>query len=403
MNDIQHKLFDLLRDLDGICSREGIRYYLCEETALAAYVKGGFFNSCLQASVAMAPKDVLRFIEAVSKEKRPDRITDSMFSNNKYPDFTVRYGDPNSLMLKLPLHETPEKPMVAVTIHMIRYQPKRLVGIGNYIKKFWKACCKPAATVGGTLHHTAVAICNGIQHIGGTAFSRMLFKLWATMHQNRKGVKRSAINSDLFHYSSKLSASESKICFEGKEFSTFANLPAYLEETYGENYKTKTPSYIIPAPNLLISANISWETYQKRLHEEMDVAALELQQEVYNKLQRKVSVYNRKIDHYYAVVARTEKRFAMYEKYMPMKEQLLQLDKEGRYDELNDLLKPYRSALRACYKKKLGLCFDKDIFEITMKLLQKEGRTAYAAKLRALVPEEHWKPMVITNHKGEPV
>jgi hypothetical protein len=38
-----------------------------------------------------------------------------------------------------------------------------------------------------------------------------------------------------------------------------------------------------------------------------------------------------------------------------------------------------------------------------MNILAREGRTVYAARLRALVPEEHWKPTVITNNKGEPV
>ena len=200
MNDIQQKLFDLLTDLDDICTREGIRYYLCEETALAAQVRGNFFKSCLQASVAMTPQDALRFAAAVKKAKRPDRAADSMLNNKHYPNFTMLYSDPNTMMIRLPLHKEAKKPCVGVTIQMIRHQPKRFGAIGNYITKFWKVCCKPAATVGGTFRHTVVAICNGMQRIFGTLLSGTLFRLWGAMYGAGNHSKRISICSDTFQY-----------------------------------------------------------------------------------------------------------------------------------------------------------------------------------------------------------
>lgn len=403
MNDIQQKLFDLLTDLDDICTREGIRYYLCEETALAAQVRGNFFKSCLQASVAMTPQDALRFAAAVKKAKRPDRATDSMLNNKHYPNFTMLYSDPNTMMIRLPLHKEAKKPCVGVTIQMIRHQPKRFGAIGNYITKFWKVCCKPAATVGGTFHHTVVAICNGMQRIFGTLLSGTLFRLWGAMYGAGNHSKRISICSDTFQYPAGLVSSTSKVSFEGREFTTFGNIAQYLTVRYGEQYATKTPKFTTASPTLLASANISYDTYVQRLNKEMDMDAVNRTQDEYNKLQKTISSYNRKIERYYAIVARTEKRFALYEQYMPMKEELLKLDQEGRYEELNELLHPYCSALHTFYKKKLGLCFDKEIFDITMNVLEREGRTVYAAKLRAMVPDAHWKPMVITNYKGEPV
>ena len=120
-------------------------------------------------------------------------------------------------------------------------------------------------------------------------------------------------------------------------------------------------------------------------------------------IQAKVSYYNNKINAYYAVVDRTQRRYAMHQMYMPMKEHLLELHRTQQWEELNELLKPYRSALWACYKKGLGLCFDKDIFEMTMEILLREGSKTYVRKLRAMVPESHWEPMVITDYKGEPI
>ena len=122
MTDIQQKLLTLLTDLDAVCQREGIRYYLCQETALGAYRNQAFFPSCCEASVAMHVEDALRFIKAVRKENRPDRVVDSMYNNKNYPDFTVRYGDADTLMMQLPYNEASVVPAIAVTIHMIRYK-----------------------------------------------------------------------------------------------------------------------------------------------------------------------------------------------------------------------------------------------------------------------------------------
>jgi hypothetical protein len=133
----------------------------------------------------------------------------------------------------------------------------------------------------------------------------------------------------------------------------------------------------------------------------VDFEAIEQNKKICSKLEKTVSEYNRRIGKYYAIVERTEKRFAMYEKYIPMKDTLVQLQREERYEELKEILEPYFEALEACAKKGLGLCFDKEIFEMAMNILEKEDQAAYAKKLRAMVPESHWEPMVVTDYKGE--
>jgi hypothetical protein len=162
------------------------------------------------------------------------------------------------------------------------------------------------------------------------------------------------------------------------------------------------PKYPVPTASLMISSHIPYQKYMEKAKAMgVDFDAIFRNKKECSKLEKKVGEYNKKITKYYAVVDRTEKRFAMYEKYMPMKKLLTKLYKEERFEELNELLKPYRSALWTCYKKGLGLCFDKDIFEMTMHILSMEGSDAYVKKLRDMVPESHWEPMTVTDYKGE--
>lgn len=403
MTDVQQKLLTLLTDLDAVCQREGIQYYLCKETALSAYTKEGFFPSCCEANVAMTTADALRFIKAVNKENRADRSIDSMYSNKNYPDFTLRYGDTNTLMMMLPFNNASYLPNIAVTIHMIRFKSGKAVKVYRHTRTLWKACVRPTVTVAGFGRRAAVIACHVVKNIlGGRLFSRALFKLWVNLHRN-KNDQNVSICAGRYTFPNALLDAVSTVTLEGCTFPTFADPETYFLKEYGKNWQTCKPEYLVASSSLLVSANVSYREYILRAKDQINYKAIQKQKIKLDLIQAKVSLYNHKINGYYAIVDRTQRRFAMYEKYMPMKEQLVQLHKEERWDELNELLKPYRSALWACYKKKLGLCFDKDIFEMTMDILLREGSKTYVRKLRAMVPEEHWKPIVITDYKGEPV
>lgn len=403
MTEVQEKLLELLTDIDDICNREDIKYYLCLETAHAALVKKVFHSKCCQASVAMTPDDALKFVAAVKRENRADRITDSMLNNKNYPDFTVRYGDPNTMMIQLPYNPVGVVPCIAVTIHMIRYKPKFSRKFYKRSKKFWKACRKPISSYSGFTARLAATACHVIKKIFGEAnISRWLFKKWCAIFSANKKAKAISVCAGKYVYDPVLLEYEDTVQLEDKEFRVFGYVDAYLRTAYGSTFRKTTPKYTKPSSTLLISKYVPYKEYLKRAKEmDLDFAAIRRNKKKYDKLRATVAADNKKIDQYYAIVDRTEKRFAMYEKYMPMKKLLMQLHEEERYKELNELLKPYRSALWACYKKNLALCFDKDIFEITMNILRREGSYTYVKKLRKMVPEHHWEPMVVTDYKGE--
>lgn len=405
MTDVQKKLLELLCDLDAICTRENIRYYLCSETAYAAFVNQAFPTGMIEASVAMLPHDALKFIAAVKKENRPDRVLDSMYSNKDYPDFTMRYGNTDTLLLKLPFAGNGAVPCIAVTIHMIRYKPKHLVRLYGYMTKFWKACTAKPEGFSRPAVRTAVKACHIVRDVlGGKYFSRALFKVWCAMFSTNKKAKKISVCAGKYVYPAEILKETDLFKFEDHTFPSFAYIDTYLKTAYTSDFATNPPKFLKASSSVLVSAHVSYQKYLARAQElGVDFDQIKRNKVLCDAQQRKVSAYNKKITKYYDIVARTEKRFALYEQYMPMKEHLKALYEQECYDELNTLLHPYRSALWTFYQKGLGLCFDKEIFDITMDIIQKEGSYTYARKLRAMVPAQHWEPMVITNFKGEPV
>ena len=404
MTDTQKKLLELLTDIDSICKRENIKYYLCDETAHSAVLTQHFYHNCCCANIAMTTDHALKFVNAVKKENRADRFADSMLSNKTYPDFTVSYGDPNTIMMDLPYTEEGKLPCIAVTIHMIRFKPKSFGRYYKLSKRFWEISQMKANEYSRFSKKAVVFGCSTARKLFGELnMSRFLFKSWCSFFAKNKKSKKISIGAGKYIFDAKLLAQDAAVALEGMEFPVFHQVEDYLNTKYKcVDFREIKPKYQVPSVTLMVSSHIPYLEYLKKAKEKgVDFDAIMKNQKTCAKLGKTVGEYNKKITKYYAIVDRTEKRFAMYEKYMPMKKLLMKLFDEKRYEELNELLKPYRSALWACYKKGLGLCFDKEIFEITMHLLSMEDQDNYVAKLRTMVPESHWEPMVVTDYKGE--
>lgn len=86
---------------------------------------------------------------------------------------------------------------------------------------------------------------------------------------------------------------------------------------------------------------------------------------------------------------------------MPQKDKIIKLYNNEDYDTLKQILERYITCLNKNYKRGLGLCFDKEIFDVTMELYKRNGETGKADKLRRMVPDCHWEPVKIKNYRGE--
>ncbi len=404
MRDVQEKLLELLTDIDGICKRENIKYYLCEETAHGAIMEHSMYDKCYQANIAMTTDDVRKFMKVVKNENRADRVVDSMMSNKDYPEFTVRYGDPNTMVLELPYTEKGKIPCIAVTIHMIRFKPRRMKKYYRFSSAFWKVCHKEVGAYADFYKKAIVFGCHVVKKVFGEAMlSRWLFKSWCSVFSENKKAKKVAVGTGKFVFDAEMLEDDTTIMMNGQEFPVFTELDTYLNKKYAcTNFRKMKPKFPVLSDKVLVSCHVPYDKYLEKAKEMgVDFDAITRDRLTCSRLEQQVSKDNKKINQYYAIVDRTEKRFAMYERYMPMKKLLKKLYEEERYEELNELLKPYRSALWACYKKGLGLCFDKEIFELTMEILKREGSYTYVKKLRKMVPESHWEPLVVTDYKGD--
>ena len=100
MNREIKEVVKLLAEIDKICKREGIPYYLGPQLTLCC-VTGQEITSPHAGVVYMRTADMERFRLAVEKETPDGRIVESMNNNKHFYGFFLRYTDLDTLCFRL--------------------------------------------------------------------------------------------------------------------------------------------------------------------------------------------------------------------------------------------------------------------------------------------------------------
>lgn len=408
MTDIQRVLFKLLTEVDEICVQNGIRYYLSESTALAAAQKMGFTdkNEIVHAEIAMRAQELIRFINAFNKLKPKDRTLESWLNNPDYTEFGARYVAEDTLFLDLPNSHTYSHYGFGVRITVIRDFPSsRIRSKFATIKETgWELTYKPDPDeISRKASLCKRSVMPQIKRAGGRdKFAVELFKelcrVYTNPHAEKVFIKH--FRARRYHFSAE--------CFGEPELASLENytfpMPKkneFLRTLYGSWKNKKLPGRRVTGWVVADTA-IPYREYL----EEIEKAGCSLEEylavrEKAMKLRNDGDEKFKTIEHYWALLFRTGDRYDLYEKYEPMKEEILRLHDAGLYDELAAKLAPYKKLLDKNFKEGLGLCFDPEIFECMMDVLKKDGKEEYAEQVRALVPPEHFEPIVIKDYRDE--
>ena len=78
---------------------------------------------------------------------------------------------------------------------------------------------------------------------------------------------------------------------------------------------------------------------------------------------------------------------------VPIKQELRQLQREDRAEELMERLWDYAKAANKFAKKKIGLTFDPDVTELLLFAMYHTDREKNADRLKALFKKQQWKAL----------
>ena len=93
MNELQKRLLLLLKEIDEICKKNNITYYIDGGSAIGAIRHHGFIPWDDDIDIVMTRNNYNKFVQIIDKEIKPNRKFESFENNQKYTMLYARYCD----------------------------------------------------------------------------------------------------------------------------------------------------------------------------------------------------------------------------------------------------------------------------------------------------------------------
>ena len=126
MNREQQKVLELLKEIDTICRKNKITYYLSPYLTLCAVTERPFPMNPASNDIYMKTGDMARFKNIFDEEPELRRTLESMENNSRFPGFFLRYTDKDTLFYKLDEYGKYKHPGLGINILPLQceYGPK---------------------------------------------------------------------------------------------------------------------------------------------------------------------------------------------------------------------------------------------------------------------------------------
>ncbi|RGD74166.1 hypothetical protein [Anaerofustis stercorihominis] len=389
---------ELIKEIFEICKKANINIFLYGNTAYSVFKNGKLADTNF---VCLDVKDVKKFIKYFNKEKKDNRVIESMLNNGKYPLYELKYMNINTIDFNVNNFRNYKNNCLGIRIKIISHIPnndKKKKYISN-IYKAYKACNeiktkKPNKKIKKEVNK----LLKFKKLFSDTFVSRHIFKLMLKYYNNKSekviiGAKK--FPSNLFY-------DKKEVYIDNYKFYIPNDYETFFKLIFGEFWEeNKIPKYI-ETQKRFRDANHSWIEYKKRISD-IDFETYFETKQKFEKIWKQYDKYNKKILRYYEFLDRTHDRFSLWCYYKDKKNKIKQLWENKDYDKLEHLLSNYIKALYKNYNRQLGLCFDIDIMEITMDFLILKGKENYVKELKTLIPEKHYKNIDIIDYKGKKI
>lgn len=387
----------LLSEINEICKKAKISFFL-SGSLISAALNNTKREKELSYYIVMHPADRKEFLNAMQRQLPENRRIESLESNSKYPDFSIKYCDINTIDFDLRSKGFYDINGVNITIYFIRPIDKR-----KYVRILKRMlyttveaiaypspfnCYSKKKVIAGCLGRIAKFF------LGSKLIKKIAWKIIFTPGSTERKVKGRI--KDFWSTSIKLPTlnfSKCKYCnWNGESYPIPVNYVKYMKAQLlptGAPYIRKTTSKL---PYV-----VEFDTFCNDLNKKLD--ALKLKRKYFRankklyKCNKAFRIETSYLNYAWNIILRSASRFRLYKKYAPLKEKILKYYQEENYLKLEEILSEYIKELEDSDKRGLSISFDQDIFNIACYILKKQGKSDLVKRLIAKVPKEHLKQM----------
>ena len=397
MLKVQSRVLDLLREIDGICSSEGIHYSLAGRTAAMYCLSAAFTGSDYLAEIMMTPADYMRFRDAAAGKR--DRAIESLENNPRMDGIYARYVDTSTTLLDMKRGANYKAHGVCVNIIILRSSPVKS-GFGKVLNTVVRT---RGMNLGARRRYAS-----GRSRLkaDGLGAARLLLGTKGRMRSFFETcIEDNGSSKNYFYYDGKNKISVprawtkeyNRVTFEGVELSAIAKIEELCKRICGDNIRKYLRSGGWPANEWGVYCDIDHpytEVMKEAESEGTDFRRLAEERADYDEFSAKV--YRRKLskaDKEYYYVWRTINRFRLLDELGPRTDEICSMYNEGRIDEVRAELGDYMEQIESYAARGMGFSFDTRLFDIACSIMEKDGKGAIAKKAGKLLPEEFKEPL----------
>ena len=266
MTEEQKMIYELLVELDEICSNHNLNYFLSPRMTLSIYARHELPASPLQGVLFLPVHQMEQFRLAVEQDKREDRYLDSMYDNPRYPNFSFRYTNTQSLCYCLNKGRNLRYPGIGIDICPIRpvYDVKEKGFSYRYLMGLecgWKQTCdlhKEMFSFQDRLWKIWVMI---LSAFGKEAFGRKLYRKLCTCFSQEVHGETGIERPQWQYYQAGRFDGTARLALKDHSFLVPKDMEGYLTEHYGEEYKKKAKTSFETPLVWMISPRISCQEF----------------------------------------------------------------------------------------------------------------------------------------------
>lgn len=392
MNRIQNVVCKLLGEIDEICRRHDIEYSLAEKTALMAIEEGRFTNDEYLAELVMTADNYKKFLNVCKNELSENRILENAYNNPRIDGAYSRYVATDTTLIDFRIGRQHKYKGIHVVIRpIVSFKPTSLVqktrratvkaNSKGYISSEMKYCGKKRRLKLQALMALRPVFGNPRKYLEECVNAEPGSFYYYNGFKDRVSVKKSLIKG------------YTDIEFEGLTLRCFKNRKAWAElmTSNKRNKSLGVSSYAFGDFGIVADPYIPFEELiddckKKGLYSDQTF-------ETYGEYKNyKTLVHDprdKKIMKDWQYVRRTRHRFELWCYYEDKIDDIKAAYEAGNEEYAREELKLYIDNILLYHKKGLGFSIDRDLFEICMGILKKDGKGKTAAAVRKSLPKEY--------------
>ena len=393
MDAIQNKVIGLLQEIHDICEQLNIQYVLGGITAEEAKNFGCLTPGRYTATVYMTLKDFLVFKTYIEDNRSDDRVIEGLNNNNRFPGFYFHYIDKNTTYYNYNFGDSYVYNGIGIKIEILRkfsaskkikrlrkrerafafnsYKYKRKLSVKNALLKWG---------MGIRLTFARRSIASGLYSdcIKAYSIEEDFVMNYGIINKKRIG---------LIKYPSYLLTARELVQFEGHSLYVPNDIVKHIKIALGRNPLEKLPEQVNNM-SVVTSDIIPYDTYITDIKSRKKISGMRQNLWKTDQMHGAVTYFVRKD---WKIMLCVNSRLDLIDKYMPLKNQIIELYSRYDMEGLAEVLSEYDEQARYHLSQTgMTIYFDKDIFNIYMAWLLANHGSKIVKKMRKRVPKE-WK------------